>query len=390
MTSTTTSSAGALYYPYIHIEDPDWLRANLIIFPCVKRMVPANFTPRDKLGVAEFTRSFEGKKPLLQAADLWSDRAIHAQDSLAKRLKQDSKDKTFVARYGQEAARKLVGPNDYGFQIHVDKLSKELREALTKDTKLAWQPINPETWDGPGYVEVHPKVGEAVMSTIAVACAKGEGLDIVGDERSGQLHECLLEKNSKRVYDAWLNPTELNDPKPATGEELVEFILGIAGDLSVLSIEKIHQISAEREPINALLKAVREHAVRIPTMDEGENRDEAFKQAASEVLDRWDADRRNFSGFAREFFGLEAANLASGFATKIADKTLGAAIAASAGWLGSLAGGGLIGAGAGLVIGLITHGGVTYVKQGRREKSSPYRFLTTLETAGVFFRCEAR
>jgi hypothetical protein len=29
-----------LYYPYIHIQDPDWLKATLLIFSQVRRMTP--------------------------------------------------------------------------------------------------------------------------------------------------------------------------------------------------------------------------------------------------------------------------------------------------------------------------------------------------------------
>jgi hypothetical protein len=407
MNATKPISAGALYYPYIHINDLNWLRANLLIFPCIKRMVPMNFTPRDSAGVTEFTQWWGSKEPLLQSADLWTDRSQQAQGGLASKLRQDSENEAFLTRYGREAARKLADANAYGFQIHAEKLSDELREALMTDKKLAWEPLNCETYDtDSGYIEVHPRVGEAVMSTLAVACAQASGLDIVGDERSGPLHRCLLEKDLKRIYESWLDTSiEMDDPHAASGEELLEFILGIPGDLSALSVEKLHQIAAEREPIDTLITTLREQAAKIPTMDDGKDRENAFKQAASDVMEKWKSDRKNLSGFAREFFSLDAATLATSFASKVADKTFtgmaaGAATKAtvtaaavagssSAGWLGSLAAGGIIGAGAGLIIGLIAHAGKTYFKQVQREKDSPYRFLTTLEDAGVVFRSAA-
>lgn len=37
----------ALYYPYIRIQDIDWLKANLLIFSQVSRMLPNNFDPFD-------------------------------------------------------------------------------------------------------------------------------------------------------------------------------------------------------------------------------------------------------------------------------------------------------------------------------------------------------
>jgi hypothetical protein len=65
------------------------------------------------------------------------------------------------------------------------------------------------------------------------------------------------------------------------------------------------------------------------------------------------------------------------------------ATGASTGWLGSLAAGGIIGAGAGLVIGLVAHSGKTYYKRAQGEKNSPYRFLTTLENTGFVLQSEA-
>ena len=138
-------------------------------------------------------------------------------------------------------------------------------------------------------------------------------------------------------------------------------------------------------------------------MDKGEDRETAFKQAASEIMKKWSSDRNNLSGFAREFFSWDAANLVTSFASKVADKiftgmaagvatkaTVSAATAASsAGWLGSLAAGGVIGAGTGLIIGLIAHSGRTYFNRVQRERISPYRFLSTLEDAGVVFQSEA-
>ena len=56
----------ALYYPYIHVRDPQWLKATLLVFPHVKRMVPPNFKTEDESEIQEFM-GFEGCAFLLQA-----------------------------------------------------------------------------------------------------------------------------------------------------------------------------------------------------------------------------------------------------------------------------------------------------------------------------------
>ena len=386
---------GSLYYPYIHIWDLNWLKMNLIIFPYIQRMIPMNFIPDDLYEIREFAEGHKDSPPLLQSADLWSERSLQAQKNLALKLQEDIESEEFILTYGKEAARSMVDNHSYGFQIHAEKLTPELRHALTTGNKLAWKPITPEPYDfDSDYIEVHPRIGEAVMSTLAVACAQASGLDIVGDERSGQLHQCLLEKDLDAVYETWLKSyTQIESPKDATGEELFEFILGIPADLSKLSVEKLRAITNEREPIRELIQTLRIHTSLIPAMDPGKEREDAFKQVANEVMKKWNNDRNNFSKFVREFFSMDAANLTTGFAGKVADKILPNAMTAAtvggASWLGSLMAGGIMGAGGGLIVGLIAHAGKTYYKRRQIEKKSPYRFLTTLEDAGVILQSEA-
>ena len=381
---------GALYYPYIHVKDVNWLRANLLMFPDVARMLPMNFNVRNDGEVGEFTRYVKDRAPLLRPANLWSDRSELAQEQLASKLRRDLQDETFVKKYGVAAARELIKPTDPGFQIHTQKLSAPLREVLMAGNKLAWTPVNPDD-ESEGYVEVHPRIGEAIMSTLAVACAQTDGLQIVGDERSGPLHQNLLEKDLNGIYDWWLKPDEqIAPPPPASGEELMEFILGIPGDLSTLTAEKIYNLESEREAINELIEQLRTRAAKIPAMDEGPSRDEAFKDAANDTFKAWEQDKRNFRGFAREFFSMKATDMGTGFLGKVAEKVAPTALlGGAAGWLGSVAAGLLIGSGAGLAVGLVAHAGITYYKLGQREEKSPYRFLTALTNAGVVFRSEA-
>ncbi len=44
----------ALYYPYIHIQDVNWLKATLLLFSEVRRMMPVQFTPEDSEEVRAF------------------------------------------------------------------------------------------------------------------------------------------------------------------------------------------------------------------------------------------------------------------------------------------------------------------------------------------------
>jgi hypothetical protein len=260
------------------------------------------YMPSDE-AVGLFTQPFKNNEPLLRPVNLRSNRSLTAQRVLASKLLRDSQDESFPERFGQASARKLVSSGDLGFQIHAGKLSDELRAALENQKlpekkRLAWAPLNREWYDTEeGYIEVHPRVGEAVMSTLAIACAQSESLAIVGDERSGRLHECLLEKDLDAVYDSWLgSPTNLRPPKAPTGERLMEVILGMQGDLSMLTVEALHDIGSQREPIVKLIRALRQRAAEIPVLDDKAMMDQHFKDAAQDIFREWKRDRVSSEG----------------------------------------------------------------------------------------------
>jgi hypothetical protein len=99
----------SLYYPYIHLRDPDWLKATLLVFSQVYRMTPVpGRQPDDDEAIVPFTQWNGGREPMLTTANLNSTRAIAAQTDLATRLRKDGEDPAFLERFGRfttEASR---------------------------------------------------------------------------------------------------------------------------------------------------------------------------------------------------------------------------------------------------------------------------------------------
>jgi hypothetical protein len=54
MSAGVAMDRDALYYPFIHITDVNWLKATLLCFPGVRRMVPHSYVPTDSYAVREF------------------------------------------------------------------------------------------------------------------------------------------------------------------------------------------------------------------------------------------------------------------------------------------------------------------------------------------------
>jgi hypothetical protein len=383
---------GALYYPYIHLHDVDWLKKTLLFFDQVRRMTPVyGPQPNDSSEILPFTQPHGGRDPLLTSTDLSLPRVVRAQSDLAQRILNDvASAEEFVKRFDREAAGRFPA-----FQIHQRKLDEKLKEALGNNG-LAWDPREREPYDKYSeYIQVHPVMGEAVMATIASASAAGEGLDIVGDKRSGTLHECLRGKRAKDVYDAVIHPKPRDDdPKKPDAVELFEYLVYFACDPTKLGPEAL--ASLEREPIHRLMKALAQHAGDMTAMDPGKKREEQFKDAVNKVIGEWRKDKANMTNFWKKFFGAGLVEEGGKSLQKFVDLAA-KAVPPTATTIGTSALAGLVlhqplivASAIGFGIGLLSHGAKTYTKVIDTGEQSSYRYLGIMESAGVIFRTDLR
>lgn len=80
----------ALYYPYIHIRDVNWLKATLLWFQQVRRIVPDQFTLKDFKQVKEFTETSGPAGPLLDEAHLFEEPVRQAKANLQKKIEDNT------------------------------------------------------------------------------------------------------------------------------------------------------------------------------------------------------------------------------------------------------------------------------------------------------------
>ncbi|MGO7122192.1 hypothetical protein ACCS79_37780 [Rhizobium johnstonii] len=214
----------ALYYPYMRIEDEGWLKATLLLFDQVQRIVPTPEVIGDSKAIQRYIRaSSHDGSPLLAAAPLFNGRVQQAQLQMALSIEEDAKDWKFRERFSEDRTlRERPADNPLGFQMHQGKLAYPLRDVLAK-YRLAWVPNQRETFDvNAQYVAMHPTLGEAIMSTLAVACALTEGAHVVGDKRSGHLHEHLQSLRVDDVYNGVIHGGPGESAQKATAHQLFE------------------------------------------------------------------------------------------------------------------------------------------------------------------------
>src|SRR4051812_42606686 len=129
----------ALYYPHIHIPDPNWLKATLLCFPRVVRIVPEWYPLQDEPEVQEFTRLRGPHGNLLSPANF---RATIVEASQRKLLTDIKAHEDIILRnYSESSTRRWLGPQADSFQIHSQKFLGEAAEYL-RSKHLAWYPRN--------------------------------------------------------------------------------------------------------------------------------------------------------------------------------------------------------------------------------------------------------
>jgi hypothetical protein len=228
------------------------------------------------------------------------------------------------------------------------------------------------------------------MSTVAIACAKDEGMDIVTDEGERKLSNCLATQDADGVYDAWLHPKEpAGKDRGANAQQILEIIVYQHCDPSKVTAETLSRLSSEREAIAALHDELQKVASTIP--EEISNDDtlkERLEDGAQQALTRWSKDRVNLSALGKEVFGFngvkDAGKLIEELAKKAATPEIGGSTASGI-VVGGLNSGTLLGAAAGFAVGIVIHALSSWHKVRQREATSPYRYLTMLEKGGVAF-----
>ncbi|HWK97568.1 MAG TPA: hypothetical protein VNR39_19305 [Pseudolabrys sp.] len=383
MPSDNLFERDALYYPYIHIRSAEWLKRTLLIFPHVARIVPRDFSPIDLEEVSRFENVLgRHDKPLLRPVNLDSAGVWEAQHQLLHLMREDiNKDPRFFMPYTFENYRAAFRGVDEEFRLHVDKPLAEIIWFLDR-YNLSWPARGGNPYDRD--VALHPVIGSLIMSTIALACAKDEGFDVVTDE--GRLHYEGGSNDVPGIYQKLVHGVVPNAPAfRATGDELFELVVFQQCDVEKLTPERLSKLSEDREAIDALRLALAEIAGKIPEMQNRVAFEDRLKASVNDALGAWKNNRMNMSSVSKEMFGRDLLKPTEGFVKGLVEKFAASAIGAVGGAAGGGSSGMLIGAAGGFVVALVAHGVTSWGRASDRSRKSPYRYLTTIEKAGVAF-----
>jgi hypothetical protein len=391
----------ALNYPYIRVRSVDWLKRTLLIFPHVARMTPEYQAPADDPEVSEFVRTDGRRGPLLRSAKLWAPHVHQAQLELMTELRTlfRRRGSAFRNRFKQEAWYDADGGQTWDkmtvwerrlsdrptFQIHRYKILPELTQYLLSQG-LAWPPRE-EFSDGSEYLEMHPRLGEAVMATLAFACAENEGLQVVTE--FPKLHGKLIQQPKEMILRACLEEPKVSGKTSA--QQVAEFIVYKRCNVSKLTAERIAALKKERDALAKFRAELEELARTLPPIMHSEpDLETRLNDLTNDIFKRWQNDQKNLTHFARELFGDGALSAPEKLVAKLAEAAAagagtGAVGAAAGAQMGNLTLGLATGAAAGFAVAVVFRMIETWSKLKKQQGASPFRYLTTLERTGVVF-----
>jgi hypothetical protein len=351
----------ALYYPYIHVRDVDWLKATLLCFPRVHRMVPKDFQLEDPKAISEF-RDVEGPRgPLLAEVDPYEYGVYRAHERLYDKIREH--DVELYERYRRENALQEFGAQIDDFQIHKAK-SPALINYL-KEIDLAW---NSDDDDESPWVCMHPSLLDAIMSTVAIAHSKEAGFDIVTD--NSDIHHTVLAAHEDEVFDVLLGrPRQSRLPAATeTADQLAEVVMTTAFDVRKLSARQIADLLKDGKDLRRFKDRLMPIAARMPEIQDSALRKKRLEEMSKEVVSEWQKYRKSLPRFAADAI-LDASNL------KFPD-IMGSIIAAGAS-------GYLVHAGLGIGIGLLAYSGLQVYRKFQDAQDSPFKYLSRIEKAGA-------
>ena len=360
---TPLATRPALYYPYIHIRDENWLKGAILGFQQVRRIVPYRFTIKDGAITRRYSELTGPAGQLVEELFVDSYQIKDTQQWLRVKLEQHLDQ--IKSKYGKDVTPPDQQGGPEAFEMHVRKFVDADLLKLLEDNQLAWhsrEKIETDPWD---WVTMHPRLGSAIMSVLAISVARIHGLNVLTP--SGTAHHELLANREEDVLEKLLDiphPPSSDSPD-VTAEELAQVVVTTGFDLTRLTPDDVLELLKQGKDLRAFRAAVGEFAAKIPAGVQGEERVKRLKAEAQAVLEEWRKYTDGLPGFAKSALGEATLD-------KAPEKLIEAGVA-------GIAAGGVTTAVLGVLPGLLISVAVaTGVKMFRRP-NTPLRFLSRVD-----------
>jgi ElaB/YqjD/DUF883 family membrane-anchored ribosome-binding protein len=374
----------ALYYPYIHPKDLEWVKGTLLAFGQINRVVPDGFPLRDLPEVSWLRDEMgpDGEPLICAVSPEWPDIEF-AQARLFNVLM--AVDKTqLTARFSRAATAEQFG-FDNRFEIHEDKFHEGLLSWLGRG-ELAWPSPGPTERTG-NWWGVHPVLGEAVTSVMAIAAARHKGLDIVTE--SVALHAALASLDEQQVLGELLSPFAPPAPPAVQPVQVVDqlghIVMTTMLDLQQLSVKDVAEIVQHGDDLRRFREALSRIASDVPLDAAPAVREGMLRDRADIVVAEWEKHRKSMPKKLREALRDTTAEQSRKGLEKAGDAITqamasGGAVGAATLFSGNSLHTAALSAGVGFAIGLVLTSGR---KLFSKSPDDPFQYLSLVEKAGA-------
>jgi len=310
------------------------------------------------------------KRPLLTEERTDTAEVYQAQRRLVEALKNH--EDILDQRFSNNATKKQFGSKYDAFQIHARKMPELIAYLLNRKIPLAWKARTIRTNEPHKWFAMHPELGEAIMSVLAITIAENKGLDIVTS--SGTVHHALATLDEEAIINNLLKhgvkpaSTSSTEKDAELVDELAEIVMTTSFNLEGLKPEHILELIKEGKDLREFKKGLIPIVSSIPDIRDPKERKKRLTEAADEVIESWNKYRKGLPYFAAEALR-DAINYKDpGVVTSI---------------LAGATSGVMFASGIGLGVALLTFSGVT-IWRGYKEKTrSPFRYLSRIQSAGA-------
>jgi hypothetical protein len=231
--------AGALYYPYMRVRDPDWLKAAALYWDSMRRFQPRGYQLRETAGSRLFVEAgfLISKDPEPYAIDVTQDLLEFMRehtDTLRRRFNVH-RVSVLAAGPGWGTEGPSRGHKGLGW-IHASKMRAEFSGFLADEGLAQIGRGEDSQWVG-----LHPTVAAAYMLALVGACVEQDQLEPVTDNPNSRLSPTRgVEAAMRLLADDTVDP-----PGPGHGGEdgaglamlAIESVM--PRDLASVSVERI-------------------------------------------------------------------------------------------------------------------------------------------------------
>jgi hypothetical protein len=245
---SSTGYGRALYYPYIHLQDANWIKVAALYYDKLLRIVPEGFKTQDKEIVRLLNDKFqfiENLHPEKEAQDIAMGFLRFAEEELSDPKKR----KEFTTKIG------TLLPTDSRFplQIHEAKIAQILQAGL-----LGIGLAKKSQYRRPWY-DFEPVTGALYMTYLANEMAEKRGLPIVTDDPVYQPLIRGIQQVRSRLK------------REDTGHALASLVIktAIPRDIRAVSVQKIIEFRRKHDDErHRFYVAMRGLAKDIPTIQD--------------------------------------------------------------------------------------------------------------------------